>query len=248
SAATLYATDVTSPWLFAGLRVRTTAVIEDCARTDFRASYRGYSRRIDYRFDAAGASWRSSSYEVRRRCPLAGQQVAVEYPLGFPSLSRLRTMDRHPLPEDVAPLLIAIALYALAGLVASFVAAAREIRFLRRGRITLAVFEESTPVNGSYGRSFYLLIYRVLVGGRRVQIARYKDTDADKSDRVQLVLYDPLCPARRRFTGLMGAENLSTFGSLDRRSFGGKVFIGIMLALALLLVFRAVRWTVLNHL
>jgi hypothetical protein len=156
-------------------------------------------------------------------------------------------MGRQPLPAGLAPLFVALFIYALGELVASFLAAAREMRFLRWGRITLAVFQEMSPVQGSYGSSFFVLVYRVLVRGRKVMSAYFKDTEADKTDRVQLMLYDPRRPEQRRFTARMRSENLSAFGRMEGNSFGGTLFVVVMLALALLLVFRAIRWTVLHQ-
>jgi len=245
AASALFATDVTSPWLFAVPTVRTTAMIETCERTDFRADDdTPFVRRIRYRFEVDGATWRSISYNVRR-CPQPGTSAPVEYPFGLPSRSRLHGMYRHPLPATIAPLLVAIVLYALGELVAAFVAAAGKIRFLREGRISLAVFETKTPVRVWYGNSFFLL-FRVLAGGRQVQSA-YTYGRPDGFEHQQLILYDPRRPANRHFAGLMGPESLSAFGGIATRSVGATLLIGVMLAIALLLVFRAVHWTVLHH-
>ena len=71
--------------------------------------------------------------------------------------------------------------------------------------------------------------------------------DTDAFERQQLILYDPRRPANRHFTALMGSESLSAFRGIQTRSFGGTLFIGVMLAVALWLVFRAIRWTILHH-
>jgi len=246
SASALFATDVTSPWLFAGPRARTTALIESCEKTDFRVHEGIRVRRVSYRFDAGGVTWRSSSFNDRRYCPEIGTIFLVEYPLGLPSLSRLRDMSRHPLTPDFGPLLVAIFLYALGELAATFLAAAGEMRFLSEGRITLAIFDRMIPVNASSGKS--LLVYRLLAGSREVTSARFSYGPPDPSEQTQLVLYDPRRPGRREFTAHMGSKNLSTVGGLDKKSIGGTLFIGVALELALLLVYRAIHWTVVHYL
>lgn len=244
AASDLFATDVTSPWLSAAPTVQTTAVVEACERTDFEVeSKKRFVRRFSYRFEVDGATWRSSSYD-EIDCLEPGTVTPVDYPVGFPSASHLTNMDRHPMPpEGLAPVLVAIFLYALGELAAAFLAGAHKIRYLREGRISLAVFETKSQFKAWYG-STWLLVFRVLVGGREVRCAY---DHAGTFEHQQLVIYDPRRPARREFTGLMGGESLSAFGGIEPRSVGGTLFIGAMLAVALWLVFRAIRWTVLNQ-
>jgi hypothetical protein len=242
----LFGSDALSPLQFAGLRSRTSAVIEACEGSDFKVGGGKYGmarrvRRFSYSFEAGGATWRSVSY-IDRPCAPVGERMPVEYPIGFPGTSRLRDMRRHPYGPGTVPLWIALLIYALVELAVVFVDRARELRLLRWGRTTTATLEEVTPLDGCT-----LLRYRVVVLGRRVRSAYVKYGEPDDGDRAQMVIYDRAEPSRRRFTARMYFENLSAFGRLEATPVAGIVIRALLLGIALLLVARAILWTALHQ-